>query len=70
MADRPYADEGEVIATFDAIRKQLDRIEEQVVKTNGRVRSLELWRSFSMGAIAVMSLILTILVTVLVRFVY
>jgi tetrahydromethanopterin S-methyltransferase subunit G len=70
VADRPYADEGEVIATFDAIRKQLDRIEEQVVKTNGRVRSLELWRSFSMGAIAVMSLILTILVTVLVRFVY
>lgn len=54
MSDRPYADEGEVIATFDAIRAQLTRIETQVLKTNGRVTSLELWRAYLTGAVAVL----------------
>lgn len=38
---RPYADEGEVITTFAEIRATLARIEEQTVKTNGRVQKLE-----------------------------
>jgi hypothetical protein len=57
MSDRPYADEGEVVATFNAVRAQLDRIEEQVKRTNGRVRALEIWRAFTNGAIAVLTLL-------------
>lgn len=57
MSDRPYADEGEVIATFSAIREQLNRIEQQVMKTNGRVRYLELWKAFVNGAIAVLTML-------------
>ena len=51
---RPYADEGEVIATFEGIRAQLNRIETQVLKTNGRVTSLELWKAYLTGAVAVL----------------
>lgn len=57
MSDRPFADEGEVIATFNAVREQLNRIEEQVKKTNGRVRSLEIWKAFVHGAIAVLTVL-------------
>lgn len=59
MAERPYADEGEVIATFAGIRAQLDRIEAQVTKTNGRVSALERWRSFMTGAIIVIAILVT-----------
>lgn len=59
MSERPYADEGEVIATFNAVRSQLDRIEEQVKRTNGRVSALEKWRSFMTGAILVLAVFLT-----------
>lgn len=51
---RPYADEGEVIASFNGVREQLNRIEEQVKRTNGRVSSLELWRAYLTGAVAVL----------------
>lgn len=56
--DRPFADEGEVIATFAGIREQLNRIESQVTRTNGRVQALEMWRSFTKGALAVLTLFL------------
>jgi len=59
MSERPYADEGEVIATFTGIRAQLDRIEAQVTKTNGRVSALERWRSFMTGAIIVIAILVT-----------
>lgn len=59
MAERPFADEGEVIATFNGIRAQLDRIESQVIKTNGRVSALERWRSFLTGAIIVIAILVT-----------
>lgn len=49
---RPFADAGEVIATFDGIRAQLTRIENQVLKTNGRVTNLELWKSYLAGSVA------------------
>jgi len=57
MSERPFADEGEVVATFNAVREQLNRIEHQVMKTNGRVRSLEIWKAFTNGAIAVLTLL-------------
>ena len=28
MSERPFADEGEVVATFNAVREQLNRIEQ------------------------------------------
>lgn len=54
MSERPYADEGEVIASFNGVREQLNRIEDQVRKTNGRVSNLELWRAYLTGAVAVL----------------
>lgn len=53
MSERPFADEGEVIATFNGVRVQLDRIEAQVLKTNGRVTRLEMWKAYLTGAVAV-----------------
>lgn len=37
---------------FASIRPQLDHIEQQVVKTNGRVTHLEMWREKSTGVVA------------------
>lgn len=52
MSDRPFADEGEVRTSFEALRAQIAdmdrrhsddhrRIEAQTTKTNGRVSNLE-----------------------------
>lgn len=40
------------------LAEQLDRIEEQTVKTNGRVSTLERWRSWATGALAVFTPVL------------
>jgi hypothetical protein len=41
MAERPYADEGEVIESLKGIREAIARVEVQTTKTNGRVSGLE-----------------------------
>ena len=51
---RKFADEGEVITTFKEIRSTLARIEEQTVRTNGRVQSLEQFRFAAKAVIAVL----------------
>ena len=51
-----FADEGEVITTFNEIRSTLARIEEQTVRTNGRVQSLEQFRFAAKAVIAVLIL--------------
>lgn len=56
MSSRPFADEGEVDIKFAQILATLARIEEQTKATNGRVSSLELWRSYVLGAAAVVLL--------------
>lgn len=40
------------------IKETVMRIEKQVIKTNGRVSALEMWRSYLLGACAVMTLLL------------
>lgn len=57
MGEKPYENR-EIRDFFDDIRKTLDRIEKQTIKTNGRVSSLENWRSYTVGAMAVITLII------------
>ena len=45
-------------------RNTLKRIEEQTVKTNGRVTALELWKSNAVGRVAGVSITLSILTTI------
>lgn len=64
---RPYADEGELRATLDALRNQIaasderhtadhNRIETQVLKTNGRVTRLEMWKYAVMAVVSLLVL--------------
>lgn len=63
---RPYADEGEVVTSLEAIRQtialnrllakeQLDRIESQVRKTNGRVSKNERNIAFIFGGLSLLA---------------
>lgn len=54
--DAPYSNR-EIDSHFNEIKETLDRIEKQTIKTNGRVSSLEEWRSYVVGAVAVLVLI-------------
>jgi hypothetical protein len=49
------------------IEETLVRIEKQVVKTNGRVGSLEAWRNRIVGAVGVLSGVLTYIAMALFR---
>ena len=40
------------------IKETVTRIEAQVIKTNGRVSALERWRSYLLGACAVLTMLL------------
>lgn len=40
------------------IKETVGRIEAQVIKTNGRVSALERWRSYLLGACAVLTMLL------------
>lgn len=56
MPDLPYSNR-EIQEFFKDIKESLGRIENQTVKTNGRVTKLENWRAYSNGAIAVIVLV-------------
>lgn len=47
------------------IKDAVDRIEKQVTKTNGRVSSLEAWRNRIVGAVGVLGLLATYLLSLL-----
>lgn len=42
------------------VAESLNRIETQTTKTNGRVRSLEVWRGFLTGGLAIMAVFLSV----------
>jgi hypothetical protein len=43
-----------------AVSETLNRIELQTTKTNGRVRSLEIWRGFLTGGLAIMAVFISV----------
>lgn len=48
----------ELDAHFKEIKATLERIEAQTTRTNGRVSSLEMWRSYVVGGLAIISAII------------
>ena len=52
----------ELDSHFGDVKESLDRIEAQVVKTNGRVSKLEIWRGYIAGALAIISFVVIPLV--------
>lgn len=56
MSDNTYTTR-ELEAHFGDVKESLTRIEQQVIKTNGRVSSLENWRWFVTGGLAVISIL-------------
>ena len=55
--DEPYSNR-EIREFFADIKKDLSDIKSQVTRTNGRVSSLENWRWFIMGGLAIISIFL------------
>lgn len=54
--DKDYT-KREVDEKFEDITKQLDRIEIQTTKTNGKVAELQGWQNFIKGGLAVLAII-------------
>jgi len=48
---------------LSGVKETLERIEKQVVRTNGRVTSLESWRNRIAGALAVIGAVIGYIVT-------
>jgi hypothetical protein len=56
MPEEPYKNR-EIKEMFDDLKKGNERIETQVIKTNGRVTRLEQWKYIGMGATSVLTII-------------
>ena len=54
MPEEPFKNR-EILEMFNDLKGGNKRIEEQVIKTNGRVTALERWKYIGMGATSVLS---------------
>lgn len=66
MEDKPYSNR-EIKLMLSEIHKDIKSIIEQTTKTNGRVTSLELWRSYIVGSLAVLTFLGTFAINYLLR---
>lgn len=57
MSDENYS-KRELDEKFDGVHVQLDRIETQTTKTNGSVANLKSWRDMTVGALAILTLMI------------
>lgn len=51
----------------DATKNTLQRIEQQTLKTNGSVANLKLWRAYTTGAVAVLTVLVLPILLMLIR---
>ena len=56
MPEAPFQNR-EIKEMFSDLQKGQDRIENQVIRTNGRVTALERWKYVGMGATSVLTII-------------
>lgn len=56
MPEQPYTNR-EIQEFMRDIKETLARIEAQTTRTNGRVTLLEAWKQYSMGATAILTLV-------------
>lgn len=61
MASHEDYNTGELSILYDGIDKKLEKILIQTTSTNGRVKSLEMWRMFLLGAWAVITILIPVL---------
>lgn len=55
MPEEPYKNR-ELDEKFEDIKASLNRIETQTTKTNGSVANLKMWRAYTLGFIAALSI--------------
>jgi len=46
---------------LEFIQEKVENIEQQAIRTNGRIKSLEMWRMFLLGAWAVITILVPVL---------
>jgi len=54
-------------AQYNSIIKRFDKLDEKVDKTNGKVRSLEIWRGIMMGVGIVLSILIIPIVLLMIE---
>lgn len=56
----------EIDGFLQRIDEKLDRIETQTTKTNGNVRTLQIWRAYLTGGLAILSILIVPIILIMV----